>query len=263
MKKLFRSVLALSTVFILNSCQSAKPVATNTSNSDLLYNYKWYVSDLEGKPYLYSGKNNEETYLSFSKKDVIKVSGFTGCNRLMGTAELNDKNALKFSPLATTKMACPGSDNMESVFLTALSKVTNYTVINDQLQLKNGDSVLAVFNGVSPEMEKLSRTWELDYISGPRIAFDGLYPDKKPFVSFNFSAKQLMGNSSCNGFSAKYVIDGNKIGFKDYLKTMMFCEGGGEETFLNMLKKVNKFSVNENTLTFLIDDVAVMRFKKK
>ncbi len=28
-------------------------------------------------------------------------------------------------------------------------------------------------------------TWELDYISGPRIAFEGLYPDKKPQISFN------------------------------------------------------------------------------
>ncbi len=37
----------------------------------------------------------------------------------------------------------------------------------------------------------------------------------------------------------------------------------GEETFLNMLKKVNKYAVNGSTLTFMIDDVAVMRFSKK
>ena len=28
-------------------------------------------------------------------------------------------------------------------------------------------------------------TWQLNYISGPRIAFGGLYPDKKPQISFN------------------------------------------------------------------------------
>ncbi len=43
----------------------------------------------------------------------------------------------------------------------------------------------------------------------------------------------------------------------------MFCEGGGEEAFLNMLKKLNKYAVSNNTLTFMIDDVAVMRFSKK
>ena len=33
---------------------------------------------------------------------------------------------------------------------------------------------------------KLSETTsDLDYISGPRIAFEGLYPDKKPQISFN------------------------------------------------------------------------------
>ncbi len=41
-------------------------------------------------------------------------------------------------------------------------------------------------------------------------------------------------------------------------------EGGGEITFFNMLKKVNKYSISDgNTLTFMIDDVAVMRFIKK
>lgn len=44
----------------------------------------------------------------------------------------------------------------------------------------------------------------------------------------------------------------------------MFCEGGGEEAFLNMLKKVNKYAVSDgNTLTFMIDDVSIMRFAKK
>ncbi len=47
---------------------------------------------------------------------------------------------------------------------------------------------------------------------------------------------------------------------------MIFCEGGVESTFLNMLKKVNKYAVtdgNLNILTFIIDYVAVMRFTKK
>ena len=28
-------------------------------------------------------------------------------------------------------------------------------------------------------------TWELEYISGPRIAFEGLYPNKKPQITFD------------------------------------------------------------------------------
>ncbi|CAN5427839.1 hypothetical protein BH20BAC1_BH20BAC1_01510 [soil metagenome] len=59
-----------------------------------------------------------------------------------------------------------------------------------------------------------------------------------------------MGNTTCNGFSSKFTMNENNISFADPLKTMMFCEGGGEETFLNMLKKVNKYSLNEIHLLF-------------
>ncbi len=114
------------------------------------------------------------------------------------------------------------------------------------------------------ETSKLSGNWELNYISGPRIAFEGLYPDKKPQVSFNLVANELGGNTSCNGFSSKITIDGNRINIAEpFAKTMIFCEEGGESTFLNMLKKVNRYAVTGSTLTFLIDDVAVMRFAKK
>jgi heat shock protein HslJ len=118
---------------------------------------------------------------------------------------------------------------------------------------------------MTPNTSKLSGTWELNYISGKRIAFDGLYPDKKPQINFNLTENELGGNTSCNGFGSKMVIDGNKITFSEpFAKTMIFCEGEGESSFLDMLKKVNSYSVsNDNTLTFIMGDIAVMRFTKK
>lgn len=106
-------------------------------------------------------------------------------------------------------------------------------------------------------------TWELEYISGPRIAFEGLYPDKKPYIMFKESESQFSGNTSCNGYSGKYSKKENNIQFGDAIKTMIFCEGGGEETFLKMLSKVNKFAIDsDGKLLLLIDDVPMMRFKK-
>lgn len=64
-------------------------------------------------------------------------------------------------------------------------------------------------------------------------------------------------------YLSEFSINENKIHFADPLKTMIFCEGGKEETFLNMLKKVNRYSVSDSVLTFLIGDVAVMCFGKK
>ena len=111
--------------------------------------------------------------------------------------------------------------------------------------------------------KQLEGTWELNYISGKRIAFDGLYPNKKPQIAFDLTKNEITGNSSCNGFSCKYTSNDNTISFGDPIGTMMACGGEGEQTFYQMLKKINKYSVDATTLNLLIDDVAVMRFSKK
>jgi heat shock protein HslJ len=113
-------------------------------------------------------------------------------------------------------------------------------------------------------VSKLSGNWELNYISGVRIAFNGLYPGVKPSVSFSPATGELHGNTSCNPFSSKIVIDGNKINISEPgAMTMRFCEGEGEKRFLEMLKKVDRYDANDNTLTLIQGDIAVMRFAKK
>lgn len=105
--------------------------------------------------------------------------------------------------------------------------------------------------------------WELEYISGPRIAFNGLYPEQKPYINFDGIKSQYGGNSSCNSYSGKYTVKDNTIKFGDAIKTMRYCEGGGEQTFMNILGKVNKFSIDtDGKLVLLFDDVPMMRFKK-
>jgi len=44
-------------------------------------------------------------------------------------------------------------------------------------------------------VSKLEGTWELNYISGPRIAFDGLYPNKKPTINFDTKENRVSGNA--------------------------------------------------------------------
>lgn len=106
-------------------------------------------------------------------------------------------------------------------------------------------------------------TWELEYISGPRIAFDGLYPEKKPSIKFKEAGSQFSGNTSCNVLSGKYNKKDNNIQLGDVITTMIHCEGEGEETFLKMLGKVNRFAMDsEGKLLLLIDDIPMMRFKK-
>ena len=262
MKKILTSITYLAMLILMAGCHSTKPVSAEASGgSELLFQYQWDLIELQEQPVAISSGNHPN--LLFFPGQVSRVSGSTGCNKLNGSFELTSGNFIKFSPIAITKMACMG-DNVESKFLEALEQTNSWSIINKQLLLYNGKILMAKLKAVTPESATLNGTWKLNYISGSRIAFDGLYPDKKPQITFSLTAKELGGNTSCNGFSSKIIIDGNKINIAEpFAKTMIFCEGGGESTFLNMLKKVNRFTVTDgNTLTFIIDDVAVMRFIK-
>lgn len=116
----------------------------------------------------------------------------------------------------------------------------------------------------SSDLSKLGGKWELNYISGPRIAFNGLYPGRKPELFFELAEKRVSGNSSCNSFSGKLVADDSSINFNEpMVATKMACPGEGEAIFFEILKKVNKYTVTgDTTLNFMMGDIAIMRFKK-
>jgi heat shock protein HslJ len=116
-------------------------------------------------------------------------------------------------------------------------------------------------------VSKLEGNWELNYISGPRIAFDGLYPAKKPTINFDLKENHISGNSSCNSFNGKLVLDGNKIDFTQPMAmTKMMCQDGqGEQVFISTLQKITSYDVTDDgkTLNLISGDIAMMRFTKK
>lgn len=113
-------------------------------------------------------------------------------------------------------------------------------------------------------LSELAGTWELSYISGPRIAFNGLYPATRPTITFDVTGKKLSGNTSCNSFSGALIADDTTINLTQPLAmTKMACPGEGEATFLEMLKKASTYYVSDSTLNFMMGDIAIMRFSKK
>ncbi|MEO7049396.1 MAG: META domain-containing protein [Ferruginibacter sp.] len=116
------------------------------------------------------------------------------------------------------------------------------------------------------EVAALNGTWELNYITGPRIAFNGLYPNKKPTIIFDIANKRIGGNAGCNSYGGELNAQAGKIDFSGPLfSTQMACVEGmlGETTYLQMLKRVNAFNVTDTTLNFMAGNLVLMRFSKR
>ena len=106
-------------------------------------------------------------------------------------------------------------------------------------------------------------TWELEYLSGPQIAFEGLFPVKKPQISFNKNNHRVEGNDGCNGYSASYKLEGQNISLGEPgPSTLMYC-GEGEKFFRSTIKKIDKWQIDKDgKLILLMTNVAMLRFHK-
>lgn len=116
-------------------------------------------------------------------------------------------------------------------------------------------------------VSKLEGNWELSYITGPRIAFEGLYPNKKPTINFNTKENLVSGNNSCNSYTGQLNVSENKINFKEPMVTtkMMCIDGQGEQVFMSTLSKVTSYNVTDDgrTLNFISGNIETMRFTKR
>lgn len=114
---------------------------------------------------------------------------------------------------------------------------------------------------------RLNGSWELDYITGPRIAFDGLYPNIKPSIVFDVKENKVFGNNSCNSFTGMLKVEGNMINFRNGLATTrMMCEDDqGEHVFMSTIEKITSYDVSKDgkTLNLISGDIAMMRFRRK
>lgn len=111
---------------------------------------------------------------------------------------------------------------------------------------------------------KLNGSWELAEIPGARVSVVGLYPNKKPTITININENKFVGNTSCNNFSGLLIAYDNKINFnKAMAMSKMACEGEGESTFVEALKKIDTFTINgDNSLSLNAGGVETLRMVK-
>lgn len=253
--------LAMVLLIVAASCKTQKPVANITyeGGSEDLYRYQWTLVQLNDKTY-----DDSKANLAFSPGQVGRMTGSTGCNRLNGTMELTGDHMVKFNPGAMTRMACPG-ENVETPFVQALQQATHWSISNKFLTLYNGKTALAKFRAVDISggaPADLTGTWELEYITGPRIAFEGLYPEKKPTIIFDGSL-DYKGHTSCNGMGGKFTVKESAIKFSSPITTMMACPGNGEQTFLKTLDMIDAWAIDGGKLVLKGKGVDMMKFARK
>jgi putative lipoprotein len=119
------------------------PAAPSAASGTKLYGTHWVLAELNGKPA--EPGAGKSAHLVLHKKG--KLSGFTGCNNLMGTY-IAEQGALQFTPSATTMKMCPQNlMAQEQAFLAALKATNKYQVSGNTLELMNGDQALAKFEG--------------------------------------------------------------------------------------------------------------------
>jgi len=75
------------------------------------------------------------------------VAGNSGCNRFSGAYE-REGDTLTLGPLATTRMACADTMELESRVLAALSSVDRYELVERELRLCAGADCTLTFVAV-------------------------------------------------------------------------------------------------------------------
>jgi|HubBroStandDraft_6_1064221.scaffolds.fasta_scaffold56113_5 heat shock protein HslJ len=97
-----------------------------------------------------SGTPQQMPYIQLDP-DTHRVSGSDGCNRLMGGYELEGDH-LKFTQMATTRMACIHGNDTEANFSKALDQVREWMISKGKLLLLDADHhVVAKFSPITPE----------------------------------------------------------------------------------------------------------------
>ena len=81
---------------------------------------------------------------------------------------------------------------------------------------------------------------------------------------FDLNASRVSGNTSCNSFSSSLEIEDGNMLFGDLITTKMFCEGEGEQSFLETFQRVNKYNIsNTGELLLMEGEIVLMKFNKK
>ena len=128
----------LLSLLLFMSCSSMAKNGINKRESDNklsieLQETYWKLVEINGQPVPNTPGKQKEAHLIL-KKEEHRLQGAGTCNTLMGSYELEEGNRLRFSEIASTRMAC-GDMSVEDQLKLVLEATDNYVINGKYLML--------------------------------------------------------------------------------------------------------------------------------
>ena len=224
MNKVLVSICIAGTALAMSSCRSVEKAMPLSS-----INGEWNIIEVNGSK-VTPGESRTLPFITFDTA-TGRVSGNSGCNRMMGSFDVNAKpGSLSLGAMAGTKMMCPDMTTERNV-LGALAQVKGYKKAGkDKMYLCNASNRPVVV------LEKKEANVKLSVLNG-----------KQTFIAFDVKKKTLHGNAGCNlingGFETS-ASNAKSISFPGVASTMMACpDMETEGKILKALNEVKSFDV--------------------
>lgn len=227
------------TLAALSSCRSSKDATTLSSISG-----EWNIIEVNGSAVV-PAPDQEFPFISFDTT-TGKVSGHSGCNRMMGSFDVNARpGVIDLGSMASTRMACPDM-TLEKNVMAALGQVKKYKKLGKENIALCGSSnrPVIVLQKKAPTMKlsDLNGKWTITKVAGQAIP-EGM--EKQPFLEFDIAGKRVHGNAGCNLINGGFVTDDANsaaISFPQLISTMMACpDMEVESSILKALNEVRSF----------------------
>ena len=246
------AVIALTIV----SCNTTKKSNQNTTGdntmiSEDITNASWELSKLESASVDQSDTQGDKIHFVLNSTDST-VTGYAGCNLFNGTYSLEKGNRIKFSKMASTRMACPDAKINENEVLEVFELTDNYTVNGDELMLNVGKrAALATFKKVAADNQIVEKYWKLKTLEGQDIKM-AENQEREVYFMLKTDENRVQGFAGCNTMSGEYTLeDGNRIRFSKMAVTMRACPdvAFNESEFLEVFNLADNYTINGDTLS--------------
>ena len=179
-----------------------------------------------------------------------RVSGFSGCNRFMGSYTV-DRDRLTIGNLAGTMMACPEpAMALEKAFLSALSGGQAATLTGNRLSLAPAAGGAPLQFEPEPKPALTGVKWEVTGYNNGRQAVVSPLPGTQ--LSIAFKDGKVSGSGGCNSFHGPFKVDGNALSIGPLATMRKLCSAEGvmaqEQAFIAALQTATTWAIDRGML---------------